>query len=159
MPQLDKEAAERTAGWEMEDGLYEVELKAVYDVDPKTKAPYVGKESGVPFWNWVVVFPDDANGGRFKRREIWRVISTGETSDGMRAEAFIAFGMDPSDNTDKGIGKRALARVESEEYDGVTRPKIKAFYPLADGAKTTGAPSKGATKAGNKPAAEEKALY
>lgn len=157
MPQLDKEAAESTAGWEMEDGIYEVELKAVHDVNPKTKQAYIGKESGVPFWNWVVVFPDDANGGRFKRREIWRVISTGDTSAGMRAEAFAAFGGDPFKSTDLIIGKRALAKVEMEEYEGVTNPKVKAFYPLNEGAKTATTASKGAKT--TKGAAEEVANF
>lgn len=146
MPQLPKEAAERTAGWEIEEGIYVVELKAVDDVNPKTKQAYVGKESGIPFWNWVVVFPEDANGGRYKRRELTRVISTGESSDGMRAEAFTAFGGDPSEHTDTMIGNRALAKVELEEYENVVRPKIVRFMPLDLENQTTGTPAATGTK-------------
>lgn len=143
MPKLDPNAAERTSGWEMQDGVYEVELKSVLDADPKTHKAYEGPNG--PYWMWNVVFPKDANGGRFALREVSRVISLGQTSDGMRAEAYAAFGIDPSEDTDTGIGRRALAKVENEEYEGVTRPKIRAFYPL-DAASRITTPDTGAAK-------------
>lgn len=140
MPQLDKGTAQRTAsaeGWDVPDDWYEVELKAVHDRDPKGKKEYKGKESGNPYWNWVVVFPEDANEGRFKKREIWVNISLAETMDNFRNAAFTAFGGDPSKSTDLMIGKRARALVKSEEYQGQKSPKVKAFVPLTDDDQTS----------------------
>jgi|SRR5882724_2480483 len=163
MPQLDKETAARTAeaesGWGMLEGIYEVELTAVTDAD-KSGKPFVGKESGVPFWKWEVTFPDDANEGKYKRRKLWRQISLSENADGMRNEAFAAFGADTSTNTDDLIGRRCLVQVANREWNGQDQAEVQKFMPLASASKDT---SGGTTTTKGKGAAKttetEKALF
>ncbi len=138
MPQLPKDVAKRTAeaesGWDMEEGVYVVALKAVYDADPKTKKEYSGDKG--PYWNWVVEFPKtgiaaDINEGRYKGRQLWRSISLSESADNMRQEAYNAFG-DPtaSVNTDELIGNFAFVETYNDEWDGQLRAKVRKFMPL-----------------------------
>lgn len=140
MPQLPKDVAKRTAeaesGWDMEEGIYVVALKAVYDADPKTKKVYEGDKG--PYWNWVAEFPKsgeaaEINGGRYKGRQLWRSISLSDSADTMRQQAYTAFG-DPtaSVNTDELIGNFALAEVCNEEWDNTVRAKVKNFKPVTD---------------------------
>lgn len=160
MPKLDAKNAEETAkaesGWDMEPGFYEVELSAVLDIDPKTKEPFRGKESGEPYWKWEVTFPDDANEGRYKRRKLWRQISLGDKTAGMRRQAFAAFGEKPDVDTDTMIGRRCIVEVYNEKYNGQDNAKIKNFLPL----ETTADPYAGDETGGGKGAKENGAsLY
>ncbi len=128
MPKLDKDVAAQTDGWEMQEGIYEVELKSVDDVNPKTKKAYEGPSG--PYWVWTVEFPKDANGGKYAKRQLSRVVSLGEGAAGIRANAFDAFGLKTTESTDKAIGRRALVQVTLETYDRVTRPKAGTFFPI-----------------------------
>lgn len=138
MPKLPGDVAKRTAeaesGWDMEEGIYVVQLKAVYDADPKTKKVYEGAKG--PYWNWVAELPKtgeaaDINGGRYKGRQLWRSISLSPEADPMRQEAYTAFG-DPtaSVDTDDLIGNFALVETYNDEYNGQVSAKVKKFMPL-----------------------------
>lgn len=171
MPQLPKDVAKRTAeaesGWDMDEGIYVVSLKAVYDTDPKTKKEYSGDKG--PYWNWVVEFPStgtaaEINENRYKKRQLWRSISLSEEADNMRQEAYTAFG-DPtaSVNTDELIGNFAFVETYNDEWNGQVRPKVRKFMPLdAETAAKLGqepiTPAKGASK-GKAKTENTEALY
>lgn len=159
MPELSKDLIEKASDWEIQDGIYEMELVAVQDQDTRTKEPLVGKDSGVPYWRWVFEFPEDANGGKYKRRQITKVISLGESSEGMRVEAYAAFGVPYGSQTDKIIEKggraaRCLVKVTVGEYGGVPKPEAGRLMPLASTSSNKGAPSNGKAKV-----AEESSKY
>jgi len=138
MPKLPENIAKRTAeaetGWSMEESIYVVQLKAVYDADPKTKKAYEGPKG--PYWNWVVEFPKsgiaaDLNENRYKGRQLWRSVSLSEDADNIRKETYEAFG-DPtaSIDTDELIGNFALVETYNDEYNGQISAKVKKFMPL-----------------------------
>lgn len=138
MPQMDSKAAERTksaeSGFDMDEGIYLVQLKEVLDTDPRKKTPYEGAKG--PYWNWVVTFPKtgvaaEINENRYRGRQLWRAISLDESADNMRQEAFNAFG-DPtcSVNTDELIGNYAFVETYNDEYNGQVNAKVKKFMPL-----------------------------
>lgn len=130
MAKLPEDVAAKTSGWEIPDGLYEMVFVHVETTNRKGEL-LTGKESGVPFWNWIYEFPEDANGGRWARRQLKNNISTGDTSTSMRADAFAAIGLDPSEDTDEVDGKvRVIAKVETEEWKGRKEAKVVATYPL-----------------------------
>jgi hypothetical protein len=168
MPQLPKDVAKRTAeaesGWDMEEGIYVVALKAVHDADPKTKKVYEGDKG--PYWNWVVEFPKtgpaaEINENRYKGRQLWRSISLSESADNMRQEAYTAFG-DPtaSVNTDELIGNFARVETYNDEWDGQLRAKVRKFMPLdAETAAKLGEPTTEKGKAAKKATTATETLY
>lgn len=117
MPQLNeeqaREAAEAESGWEMVPDIYKVQLTAVHDANPKTKEPFIGKDSGEPFWKWEVTFPDNANGGKYKRRKLWYTTTLAQGKKGMLRKAFEAFGADTSVKTDLLLGRFCLVQVDN----------------------------------------------
>ncbi len=152
MPQLPKDVAKRTetaerTSWDIEDGLYVVELTSVDDKDPKTKKAYSGDKG--PYWRWnVKLSTGEENGGKYKGRELNRAISLSEGADGMRQEAYIAFG-DPtcSVNTDTLIGNKGLAEIKNKPGNKDPNklfPEIVGFYPLdSEAATANGGADKG----------------
>jgi len=138
MPKMDSKAAQRTqsaeSGWDMDEGIYLVQLKEVLDTNPRTKEALEGSKG--PYWNWVVTFPKsgvaaEINDGRYKGRQLWRSISLDESADNMRQEAFNAFG-DPtcSVDTDELIGNYALVETYNDEYNGQINAKVRKFMPV-----------------------------
>lgn len=143
MPKLPDSVAKATAeaetGNSMEEGLYEVVLTAV--VAEKNGVALVGKESGEPYWTWELTFPDDANltdegKARYAKRKLWRNISLGEKSAGMRKEAFDAFGVSTDTDTDELVERAARCLVQvknvADTYNGGTgvKAEIRRMIPL-----------------------------
>lgn len=151
MPKLPEDVAKAASEAEdgfkpMEEGLYEVELLEVQT--EKNGKPLAGKDSGVPYWNWVFQIPEDAD--RYKKRRFWVVTSLGESSAFKMKECFKAFGGDPlTGDTDDYVGQRCMARVGTyvqqtgRDADQV-KNQIEQLMPK-DGADS--APAKGKGKA------------